>query len=225
MCRRTSHDGLNEKVGVEMNHAGSSSRQRLASRTEVIHSAALAASRRRCFCSDSRACNGEIAARLTASGKMVSRPEAFRAGFPRLWPERVRGQFRLQRSDSSWLEIAPLHGCPQAVICSWVCQAEMVAPRRPAFFFTRRRKLLFGAGFSADFQNLPLFSPSFSRPPASEAMAAHGAARPCRCFSRPAPRRAEFRPERPGHSRAFQNRLPPRRLFGGGRGCFVTAGR
>ncbi len=55
MRRRTGNDGLDEKVGVKMNHAESSGHQRLASRTAVIHSVALAASRRRCFCRDSKA--------------------------------------------------------------------------------------------------------------------------------------------------------------------------
>ncbi len=55
MRRRTGDDGLDEKVGVEMNHAESSGHQRLASRTDVIHSAAPAASRWRCFCSASKA--------------------------------------------------------------------------------------------------------------------------------------------------------------------------
>jgi hypothetical protein len=45
MRRGTGNDGLDEKVGVEMNHAELSGHQRLASRTEVIHSAAFAASR------------------------------------------------------------------------------------------------------------------------------------------------------------------------------------
>ena len=55
MCRRTGNESLDEKVGVEMNHAESLRHQRLASRTEAIQSAALAASRRRCFCKDSKA--------------------------------------------------------------------------------------------------------------------------------------------------------------------------
>ena len=78
MRRRASDDGLDEKVGVEMNHAESFRHHRLASRADAIHSAALAASRRRCFCSDSKAYSGEMAARFTASDwKMVSRPVAF----------------------------------------------------------------------------------------------------------------------------------------------------
>jgi hypothetical protein len=49
MRRGTGHDGLNEKVGVEMNHVEPAQPQRLASRTEAIQATALAASSRRCF--------------------------------------------------------------------------------------------------------------------------------------------------------------------------------
>src|SRR5208283_5449072 len=53
-------------------------------------------------------------------GKWWADRKLFRGGSPRLWPERVRGQFRLQRSDNSCGEITPPAACPQAVIYSEV---------------------------------------------------------------------------------------------------------